>query len=128
MKLVLVLAGIVAIFLGGCGQSQKPSLAGSKPVSHWLQALNDADAKVRRKAVFKLGNVGVRDSAALPALIDELKDCDPTVRCEAILALVKNGRAAKDALPTLTEMQQHDRNAQVRAYAARACEKLQGRT
>jgi hypothetical protein len=47
------------------------------------------------------------------------------VRCEVILALVKFGAGAGEAVPTLTDLRLHDRDAQVRAYAARALDKLQ---
>jgi len=127
MRRVLAITGIAATLLSGCGQSRKPKLAGGKPVEYWLEALNNNDAQVRKKAVFKLGNVATADPAALPAIINELKDRDPVVRCEAILALVKTGPAAREALPTLTDMLR-DQNAQVRVYAARACKKLQDGT
>ena len=115
----------LAVLASGCGQTQ-PTLAGGKPVSHWLQALQDPDPKVRKTAVSKLGNVGTADPAALPAVIGSLKDPDAGVRCAAILALVRSGPASEEAIPTLTEMQRNDRDAQVRSYAAQALEKLQG--
>ena len=128
MRRVLMSLGVLALLLGGCGQANKPQMVGGKPVSHWLQALQNTDAGVRKKALFKLGNAGTVYPGALPAIIGELKDRDPAVRCEAILALVKGGSAAKEALPVLAELQLRDRNAQVRTYAARAVEKLQRRT
>src|SRR5439155_16911918 len=83
-----------AALLGGCGKEQ-PMLAGGKPVSHWVQALQNPDPKVRKQAAFKLGNVGPADPTALPALIEALKDRDAGVRREAILALLKCGPAAR---------------------------------
>jgi HEAT repeat protein len=118
----VILVGL-AVLASGCGQTQ-PTLAGGKAVSHWLQALQDPDAKVRKTAVTKLGNVGTADPAALPAVIGSLKDADAGVRCAAILALVKNGPVTDNTMTTLTEMQHNDRNAQVRSYAAQALEKL----
>lgn len=113
----------LAVFASGCGQAQ-PTLAGGKPVSHWLDQLRSPDAKARKTAVTKLGNVGRADPTALPAVLGTLKDPDAGVRCEAILALLKSDTAASEAIPTLIEMQQNDRNAQVRSYAAHALEKL----
>jgi HEAT repeat protein len=101
------------------------TLAGGRPVSHWLKGLQDRDAKVRKTAVIKLGNVGNADPAALPAVIGALKDPDAPVRCEAILALVRNAPLAREAIPVLTAMQQHDRSPQVRVYAAKALDKFQ---
>jgi HEAT repeat protein len=122
--LSMAMIGLV-VLASGCGQAQ-PTLAGGKPVSHWLKALQGPDPKVRKTAVTKLGNVGTADPAALPAVIGSLKDPDAGVRCAAILALVRSGPAAGEAIPTLAEMQRDDRDAQVRSYAAQALEKLQG--
>jgi HEAT repeat protein len=114
---------LLVVALSGCGSSP-PMLAGGKPVAHWVQALQDPDARVRKKAAFKLGNVGTADPAAFPALVGALKDKDAAVRCEAILALVKFGSAAQDAVHLLTEMQEKDRDAKVRSCAAKALEAL----
>lgn len=123
-SLTIGLTILLGLWCGGCGKAP-PTLAGGKPVSYWIAALQDADAKVRKKAAFKLGNVGTADPAALPALIGALDDRDAAVRREAILALVKFGPAAKEAIPALTALQHKDRDAQVRAYASKALEKLQ---
>jgi len=105
----------------GCAGAQ-PTMAGSK----WAAVLRDPDPKLHKKAVFTLGNIGSSDPVVLPALIGALQDASADVRCEAILALVKYGPGAQDAIPALTQIQQQDRNAEVRAYAAEALEKLQG--
>jgi HEAT repeat protein len=121
--LLIGLAILVGVGCVGCGKSP-PTLAGGKPVSYWLDALHAPDAKVRKKAAFKLGNVGSADPAALPALTAALADRDAAVRCEVILALLKFGSSARDVVPTLLVMQQRDGNAQVRQYAAKAVAKL----
>jgi HEAT repeat protein len=95
-------------------------MAGGK----WAEALRGPDAKVRRNAAFTLGNIGPSDPAVLPALLGAVKDADAGVRCEAILALLKYGPAAREAIPELTEVRQKDRDPKVRAYAARAVDKL----
>jgi HEAT repeat protein len=124
--LVLIcLATVPLVSSTGCGKRQ-PMLAGGKPVGAWVQALQDPDARVRKQAAFKLGNVGPADPAALPALIGALKDPHAAVRREAILAVLKCGPAARDAGPVLLELQRNDRDAQVRGYAAQALDKLQG--
>jgi HEAT repeat protein len=117
---IFVAVGL-AVLLSGCGEA-RPTLAGGKPVHHWVAALADPDVGVRKKAAFKLGNVG---PTALPALVGALKDDAPEVRREAILALLKCGAAASEAAPTLSALHQHDLDPQVRNYAARALEKLQ---
>jgi HEAT repeat protein len=114
---------IALAVLVGC-RKQPPPLAGGKPVSHWLGALQAPDAGVRKKAVFKLGNVGSTDPAVPPALRDALKDRDAAVRREAILALLKCGRGAREATAALAELQERDADARVRACAAQALKTL----
>jgi HEAT repeat protein len=108
----------------GCGPSQ-PTLSGGKPVEHWVRALRDPDARVRKEAASKLGNAGPMDASIVPELIVALKDSDAKVRCEVILALVKFGSDAKDAVPTLIDLRDADRDSRVRSYAAEAIEKIQ---
>ena len=116
---------ILAVLLGGCGK-QETTLAGGKPVSYWVQALHNPDAHLRKKAAFKLGNVGATDKTALPALVEALNDSDARVRSEAIRALVKFGPGGNEAISALAKVQQQDGDAQVRTEAAKAVEKLQG--
>jgi HEAT repeat protein len=115
----LVAVATLALVLGGCGKAQ-PVLSGGQPVSYWVGALTDPDPGLRKKAVSKLGNVGPADVTVLPALLGALKDDDAGVRGAAILALVKFGPEAREAVPTLAEMEQQDSDDQVRAYAAKA--------
>jgi HEAT repeat protein len=109
----------VAVTACGCGRAA-PTLAGGKPVHFWVEALQSPDAATRKHAVTKLGNVGSADPEAFPALLGALKDRDAGVRREAILAVMKCGPDAKEAEPVLTELQQKDRDSQVRTYAGRA--------
>ncbi len=114
---------IVLLLIALCGcRRTPPTMAGSK----WAAALHDPDTKLRKKAVFTLGNIGPSDPVVLPALIGALRDANAEVRCEAILALVKYGPGAGEAVSALIEVQQQDRDAQVRTYAAEALAKLQG--
>src|SRR5258708_1569651 len=114
MKL-LPLAALSLFFLTGCSKAPPHTLAGGKPVSNWVELLqNSSDAKLRQEAAFKLGNVGPSEPAAFPALLGALKDRDAAVRSEAILALVKFGPAALDAVPTLTELRDGDDDPKVR--------------
>jgi HEAT repeat protein len=114
-----VLLVMLLILLSGCGSTQ-PTMAGKK----WADALRDPDVRIRKRAAFTLGNIGSSDPAAFPALVGALKDRDASVRCEAILALLKFGPDASDALPALNEVCQKDTDANVRAYAAKAVEKI----
>ena len=122
MRTIWILLGVAAM---ACGCSKgTPTQAGGKPVSFWIQEMKNPDAKARRHAVAKLGNVGATDPAVPPGLQSALSDADSGVRAEAILALMKCGPTAKDAIPALTEMQTKDRDAQVREYAGKALAKL----
>lgn len=120
----LILVAVVAIALSGCKKAQPPVTAGGKPASHWLEAMQAADPKVRKQAVVKLGNLGPTDPAVYPALVGALADGDAKVRCEAILSLLKLGPSSKEAIPVLTEVQHKDRNPLVRDYATKALERL----
>jgi HEAT repeat protein len=115
----LVLVAILLLSLIGCGKAPTTTR-----VSYWVEALRAPDAKLRKKAAFTLGNLGTTDSEAVLALRRALTDANAAVRCEAILALLKCGPAAKEALPALIDMRKRDPNAQVRRYAVAAVEKL----
>jgi len=75
----------------------------------------------RQRAARRLGYKA--DSAALPALLEALPT-DPfwMVRCEMILALQKIGDPK--AIPTLQKVAKQDTFQVVRAYAAKAIERL----
>ena len=118
-----VLAAILLSTIIGCAKPEPPpSRAG-----YWVEALRAPDVTVRKKAAFTLGNLATTDPAVVPALIGAMKDADAGVRCEAILALMKGGAEAKEAIPILTAIQKRDRDARVCSYAARALVELQRR-
>jgi HEAT repeat protein len=118
------LLAALLLILVGCGRAP-PTVAHGKPVADWVEALQNPDARQRKKAAEVLGNVGAADPAVVPALAGAVKDRDPAVRGEAVLALLKIGPAAREAAPALREAQK-DRDPRVRANAARALEKVQG--
>src|SRR3954453_9329621 len=109
MKTVL-LSALAAVVLSGCGGSAPPM--GGKPVSHWQAALKDPDARVRKKAVFKLGNIG--STEAWPVVMATLKDADPRVRAEAVQAILKFGPGATKAVPELEALGRAETDPQVR--------------
>jgi vesicle coat complex subunit len=114
----------LTVLAAGCGRGA-PTMAHGQPVDHWVRALHDPQAKVRKKAVTVLGNVGDADPAVIPALIGAVRDRDAEVRGEAILALMKLGPAAREATAVLKEACQ-DKDAKVRAYAVKTLERMQG--
>ena len=120
----LLVCTLLPLAICGCREHQ-PTLSGGKPPAHWLEAVKDPDVKVRKTAVFKLGNAGPNEPAAFPAVMDALKDPEPVVRCEAVLAILKFGDQARVAEPKLAELHKNDRDAKVRSYAGKALDKLQ---
>jgi HEAT repeat protein len=119
-SLVLLLLLLVA----GCHKA-RPTIAHGKPVSEWIEALHHPDARSRKKAADVLGNVGAIDPSVVPALAAAVRDSNPAVRAEAVLALTKIGPAARDAEPVLAEAQK-DSHPAVRRYAAAALERVRG--
>jgi HEAT repeat protein len=115
---------LVAVWTCGCGGSSPPTLAGGKPVSHWVGELKNPDPKHRREAVEKLGNVGLADPEAFPAVCAAFQDADPRVRCAAVLAVLKFGETAREAVPLLEDLRKRDRDPRVREFANRALERL----
>jgi HEAT repeat protein len=114
----------LALPLAGCGKSG-PILAGGKPAAYWAKAVHDPDVSLRKKAVVKLGNIGTADETVLPALLEALRDREAIIRKEAILALLKFGPAARQALDTLTDLGRRDPDAEVREYALKAARRLE---
>jgi HEAT repeat protein len=117
-----LVVGLCAL-LAGCG-SKQPTMIGGKSVDHWVRTLHDPDSRMRKRAATKLGNAGAAEATVVPALIEALKDRDAGVRAEAILALARIGPAAREAEPALRELATNDRDATVRASAAKALENL----
>jgi HEAT repeat protein len=112
-----------AFALAGCSDPPGPPMAHGKPIEHWLRALRDPDANIRKRAADVLGNVGPADPTIVPELASALKDPSRTVREAAVVALLKMGPAAKDAAPALVEASR-DSDAKVRSHAAKALQNL----
>jgi HEAT repeat protein len=112
----------------GCSRKTGPVMSSGRSVADWIADLSNADAKVRKKAVQSLGHVGTADPAALPAVIGALKDKDAGVREAAVLAVLVNGPAARDALPHLAEIRDRDPMPNLRKDAAKAIERIQGKS
>jgi HEAT repeat protein len=115
---------VLWIAAAGCG-TERPPTAGGHPASYWVQELEHRDPRIRKKAALKLGNLGVADPAAIPALVDSLKDADAAVRTEAALALLRIGPPAHEAVSALAAAAR-DSNAAVRHAAQKALERVQG--
>jgi HEAT repeat protein len=121
----LALVAALASLQSGCSKSQ-PIVAGGKPAAYWVKTLKEGTVSLRRSALVKLGNIGPEDKAAFPAVLDALRDREPSVRKEAILALLKFGPTAGQALPVLDELGERDPDPEVRNHAHKAGKKLRG--
>ncbi len=81
--------------------------------------LKDADASVRRAAASILGTYGARAKAAIPALIDTMRDEQLPVARAAIAASAQVGPESEDVLRALTAASQFgDRDRRATALAA----------
>lgn len=83
-----------------------------KTCNEWLVLLTDGSAAVRADAVLALAEIG---SAAIPALVELLRNETAEVRTFAILALGRIGLDSPAVLPALTASLQ-DENAEVRLF------------
>lgn len=85
------------------------------PIDEYLRDLKSDHLAVRVRAAASLGRMG--DKAAVPALVEALKDGEADVRREAAkaLGLIKDARAAAPLVDAL-----RDRDMNVRLYAAYA--------
>jgi HEAT repeats len=117
-----VMSALLVVCLAGCGESE-PTMVHGRSVAYWLQALQNHDARLRKKAVEELGNVGSTDAALVPALIQAVKDPDAGVRDAAVLALFKID--APEAIPALRAAQK-DKDNRVRDHAKKALQRIQG--
>jgi HEAT repeat protein len=116
---------LLVALVGGCTAQPVDT---SARVNYWTTALRAPDAKLRKEAAFKLGNLGLCDpDTIVPALTVALRDTESGVRREAILALMKCGAHAQDATPTLTELSRRDSDANVRRDAEKALQTLASR-
>jgi HEAT repeat protein len=116
---------LTAALLIGCSRAPVMTSVHGKSAEEWISALQDKDAKKRRKAAEVLGNVGAADPQVIPALTAALKDRDPKVRSEVVLSLLKIGPAAQEAVAALNEAR-NDRDAGVRANAVKALQRISG--
>ena len=88
--------------------------------------LKDRDSTVRSSAAYALGEFGPEARAAIPALMELLKDKDAS-RAAAASALGDIGPEASAATPAIIELL-NDENEKVRRDADEALEKIRNET
>ncbi len=118
---------VLALLVAGCGETASHTTVGGRDASAWIKALNDPDAKLRRQAVLKLGNVIADNPAAAEALETALKDADPLVRFDAVLAVFKDPVPRPSVLLALESMSLSDPDQKVKEAAAKALVKIKSR-
>jgi HEAT repeat protein len=79
---------------------QSPS-AETRPLDELTRQLESPDAQQRIAAAVAIGDLGPGARAAVPALIEALRDQNPTVRFQAAISLGCIGPEAKAAVPAL---------------------------
>lgn len=91
-----------------------------KPVSHWIDRLENGSVQERMLASHALERIGWEAKDAAPALTKALHDSNEHVRRNSANALSNLGKAAHIAVPDLIEALKDDTDADLRHYAARA--------
>jgi HEAT repeat protein len=108
------------------GQKPKEPAFDGRPLSSWIADLKAAAPATRNAAAYAISGMGPAAKAAVPALVEALKDeSNPTVRYPVCIALLEIGPGAKEAVPALTEALD-DRNDDVAAMARRAIRSITG--
>ncbi|HLW68619.1 MAG TPA: HEAT repeat domain-containing protein [Gemmataceae bacterium] len=95
-----------------------------KSTDELIADLKSPQAKDRIGAVRLLEQRRTEPSKVVPVLIEALKDTEDDVRWGAANGLGYYGEQARDAIPALQQMQQHDPDARVRLAAKRALTRI----
>ena len=120
---ILLLA--VPLAFAATPEKGEPTYRG-KPLSIWLKQLRSDNEKDRQQAAITLEeSIDPAGQAAVPVLIEALKDKDVVLSSRAASALGKIGPAAKAAAPALiATLKDKDRDFITRSDAARALGKI----
>jgi 3-methyladenine DNA glycosylase AlkC len=106
-------------------EKQEEAIYNGKTVSQWVNELKSSKNSTGRSiAARSLARFGPEAKAAVPALIEALKDEDKATRVSAASSLGQIGPAAKDAVPALIEAVK-DKNVFVSSSAASALRQIQ---
>lgn len=120
----LAATALIAPIVSAQGRAAEPTFQ-DRTLSSWVQDLKALAPYTRNQAAYAIGGMGPAAVAAVPALIEALKDPEPSVRFPVCIALREIGPNAKDAIPALTAALD-DRNDDVAAMARKALIKITG--
>ena len=95
-----------------------------KSTDELIADLKSPQAKDRVVAVRLLEQRKADPAKVVPVLMEALKDSEDDVRWGAANGLGYYGEQAKDAIPALQHMQQHDSDARIRNAAKRALARI----
>ncbi len=119
-----LVAGTVALAPVAAAQGQKNKgkepVTDGRPLSAWIADLKADAPQTRNAAAYEIAGLGPAAAAAVPALIEALKDESAVVRFPVTVALREIGPAAKDAVPALTKVAEDDINDEIANSARRA--------
>ena len=122
---MLAFVGLALVAQDAVGQSKEPETDG-RPLSAWVADLKADAPQVRNAAAYEISGLGPEAVAAVPALIEALKDSLEVVRYPVCVALREIGPGAIDAVPALTEALD-DRNDDIAAMARKAIIAITGK-
>jgi HEAT repeat protein len=118
------LLGFMLLAPAAAAQTKEPETDG-RPLSAWIADLKADAPQVRNAAAYEISGLGPQAVAAVPALIEALKDPMAVVRYPVCVALREIGPAAIAAVPALTELLD-DQNDDVAHMARKAIKAITG--
>ncbi len=112
MILWLVCGALLIGHVPAVAQEPEPGSAATPDrtdrVSELIEALDDEDGGVRRRAAEGLGQIGAADERVVPALIKALDHEDEWVRRRAVDGLGQIGAADERVVPALSKALDHE--------------------
>lgn len=126
----LVLSAALLAGLAGSASAQQKSAEPTfqdKPLKYWIGELKAQAPYSRNAAAYAISGMGPKAKAAVPALIEALKNPDEvnTVRFPILVAFREIGPDAKEAVPVI-EPFVDDRNEEISAMARKAIKSITG--
>jgi HEAT repeat protein len=121
----IVLIGFALLSTTAAAQQKKEPWTDGRPLSAWIADLKAEAPQVRNAAAYEISGLGPEAVAAVPALIEALKDPVDVVRYPVCVALREIGPGAIAAVPALTELLD-DRSEDVAHMARKAIKAITG--